>query len=157
MADDSGIDPRYAAQFQRGFDPARHEAVSDASAGPQRLAGGPAAHAERVPDPPRRATRAEASTAAEPADAVEGEGDVPRRRAPATEWALLGVGVLLTLGGPSVALTAIFTPGRYSGLPADPLVQSARLLLDVSPGPLLVAGLVAVSAWLAVRGIRRAR
>lgn len=162
MADDSGIDPRYAAQFQRGFDPARHEATTDASAGPRRLAGGPAARAERVPDPPpltRRGSRADVAAGGvlEDGDADQVEVTPHPRPAPRAEWLLLVVGLLLTVAAPVAIAVGVATPGRYSGLSADLSAQVPRLLLDFAPGPLLAAGLLGIAAWIAVRALRRSR
>lgn len=156
MADDSGIDPRYAAQFQRGFDPARH-AAADEPAGPRRLAGGPAAHAARVPDLPPLARRDGTAGSAPDGSVDEAEPPAVVARAPRSEWLLLGLGVLLTLASPLTIVLGLVTPGRYSGLSADLSAQVPRLLLDFAPGPLLAAGLLGVAAWIAVRAIRRSR
>ncbi len=65
--------------------------------------------------------------------------------------------MLLTLAAPLTIVLGVITPGRYGGLSADLAVQVPRLLLDVSPGPLLAAGLLGIAAWIAVRTLRRSR
>lgn len=154
MADDSGIDPRYAAQFQRGYDPARHASARREPTGPVRLSGGPPPSAPRVPDPPRREHRAiELPSEPVPADGID---DHVASRAPWIEWALLALGVLL------VAL-AVWTFGlaatdirAYTGVdgPGEQVFAAVRNSL---PGPLLVAGVGAITVWVMMLPGRRAR
>ncbi|HWH98514.1 MAG TPA: hypothetical protein VNS80_09125, partial [Pseudolysinimonas sp.] len=97
MADDSGIDSRYAAQFQRGFDPTRH-AESPTQRGPVRREGGPPATAPRVADPPRMApspavTETDAVVPASPDDTDDTALTAPTW----WDWLLPGVGAGLVL------------------------------------------------------------
>lgn len=151
MADD--IDPRYAPQFQRGFDATQHVAPP-ARRGPARLAGGPSQTARRVPDPPPL-TRA--PEVAEP-DAEEAEQ--ASRPAPLTWWDWL-----LPAIGAGLILMALLLWGRlatdaslYFG--SGPSGQWEVFLQQVSymlPGPLLSAGILAVTGGLVLQAVRPRR
>jgi hypothetical protein len=149
MADDSGIDPRYSAQFQRGYDPARHAAPE--RRGPVRLEGGPPATAPRVPDPPPVVERREVAPAP-----VEVEDDLPTTRS-RLEWALLltGLGLIVVAGALFVA--AVELAARYTGWTSDFEGQLYSAATSQLPGPLLVGGVVAIIAWIAVRVLTRER
>lgn len=155
MADDSGIDPRYAAQFQRGYDPTRHRAAPPpeprVDAGPPRLPGGPVTHAERVPErpEPRRipmpnATVAVADAAEEPVDEVE-----PDRRRFRWEWMLPALGVVLLVAAAAVIQSAL---AAYDS--AGPTSYILFVVQSALPGPLVVAAVIAFTAWLVLRGMR---
>ena len=159
MADgDPGIDPRYAAQFQRGYDgplltPPPSMQLHSTRTAPVRIEGGPPASAARVPAPPPVAARHHADE--EPVDVDEPEAS---REAPAWifEWALLAAGVLLLAIAAFVFWLAATDVSLYYGqYPNEQLTFiDARNQL---PGPLLVAAVVAISAWLGVRALRPAR
>ena len=120
MADDSGIDPRYAAQFQRGYDPERHPAAPAAPprdlAAPVRLPGGPVTHAERVsatpvarPGPPLHDTESPAS-----GDDVPEHGETADSRpVPWVEWALPVLGVVLLLAAIWIFAELVFDKLAY--------------------------------------------
>lgn len=146
MADDAGIDPRYAAQFQRGYDPAR-DAAPDRR-GPVKLEGGPQPTAPRVPDPPRIA-----EPPVEPviAAADEPEEDGPQRRS-RLEWALLATGAALLLAT-VLFVGAVELYSRYTGWGSDFASQVYGAAANVLPGPLLVGGVAAITAWLVLRGL----
>lgn len=156
MADDSGIDPRYAAQFQRGFDPARHHAAPvaprprEAADTPVRLPGGPAKAAQRVDETPRART---ATVSAAPVEAgadpsAEAETDENRAR-PVVEWVLLGMsGLLLVVAGWLFA-RQVEMNGTGFGPGGDGVLQ--YLLASTLPGPLIVGGVVGVLAWIGLR------
>lgn len=152
MADDSGIDPRYAAQFQRGFDPAQHP-VPPVRRGPEPLAGGPAPTAERVPDPPPMVPRAEPEPVAVPDESLP----TPRSR---LEWALLGGGVALLVAAGALFVGAVQLQARYSGWSPGFEGHLYGAATEVLPGPLLVAGVIAIVLWVVLRVIsadRRSR
>jgi len=155
MADDAGIDPRYAAQFQRGYDP-----TTDAAPirrGPVRLGGGPPATAPRVPDPPPVVER----HLGEPAVRAEPEPDerapTPRSR---LEWALIGGGVVLLVAAGALFVGAVQQFDRYSGWSPGFEGQLWGAATDQLPGPLLLAGVLAIVTWIVLRAVsadRRSR
>jgi len=163
MADDSGIDPRYAAQFQRGYDPSRDAGPPPAAAA-VRLPGGPLPTAERVPLPPSRVERShEVSPAVEQQEASEGAEPVETHalgtHTPGTrilEWAPLGVALVLIAFAVVTFSQSATDTGAYSGNfgMRDYMLLQARNDL---PGPLLVAGVLAITVWLAVRPVRARR
>lgn len=167
MADDSGIDPRYAAQFQRGFDPATHTAEEARAPAPRpdapvRLPGGPVPTAERVapgpriPAPPIVEQPPAAPTATSAvADPDEGDKDPVTR--PRLEWALLGVSLGLILVGVGLLFASAELYGTgYSG-PIDHARYLRDLALQQLPGPFVLAGAVAFSLWVALRSVHPAR
>ncbi len=134
---DPGIDPRYAAQFQRGFDPAEHAPV------------------ERVAIERPTAAR----PTAEQADDVvpwEDADEFPASR-PRTEWALLAVGILLPVLAVAVWWASVTDPRAFAGYTMSPVDQFTILLQSYLPGPMLVAGVVAIVAWVVLRAVGRAR
>lgn len=158
MAADSGIDPRYAAQFQRGFDPAQHDAPPPERRGPVPIESVRHPVVHRVPDPPRIVERPAANARVDvapstPPDHEPARADLVVAR-PRTEWALLAVGLLLVgLAGTLFAsyvdsmtrtqsVTTTFTQGLYA------------LAAGTLPGPLLVAGIVALCLWVILRSVR---
>jgi hypothetical protein len=154
------IDPKYAPQFQRGFDPEQHEA-SPGRRGPVRLAGGPAPTAERVPAPPRMTPRPEVGEIAD-ADAAESaaqESDEPSR-APLVwwDWLLPGIGAVLVVVSLALWWSLATDTEAYFGTGAADrwtiFIQYARSEL---PGPLLIAGVVAVTVGLALQAVRPRR
>lgn len=164
MADDSGIDPRYAAQFQRGFDPAQHPTaapVKPTPSGPVRLAGGPVASAERVPDGP--IVRPRVVAPAEPvrisSEAAHDEGDeaadeepVPWwRRRPIAEWVLLAASLLLVVL--AFATFAEQVERQNEGFGPDVGDALVYLLVMALPGPLFLGGVVGLLLWVALRAV----
>lgn len=155
MADDSQIDPRYAAQFQRGFDPARH-APPFVRRGPVRLEGGPPPTAPRVPDPPRMVPVLPGD---QPADAATlTPAPEPATRAPLTwwDWLLPGIGATLIV----IAFLlwwsiATDTGGGYFGNGRldewESFLEQARWMLS---SPLLTAGVIALTAGLVLQSVR---
>ncbi len=179
MADDSGIDPRYAAQFQRGYDPSVQGTTAPAPPRPRaetpvRLAGGPESAAVRVPDRPvARAHPAAPQPSAAPAasgsrergyldpEAPEVEAGEPelrsaRRRRPVAEWVLLGFAALQLVG--SHAAVWLQGESQNGGVNFGPGLDGVLLFLFTNsfPGPLFVGGLVALLLWIALRATGRA-
>lgn len=135
MAHGSDIDPRYAAQFQRGFDPAQQTAPP-ARRGPVRPEGGPPPIAE------------EPSAETPVATVSEAEELIPPSR-PRLEWALLVVsGALLAL---AAMLFAGAVEARDSGLGTGIEDQLYGTLISQLPGPLLVAGVLGIMLWIVLR------
>jgi hypothetical protein len=147
MAEDSGIDPRYAAQFQRGFDPTRD--APPVRRGPVRLEGGPPPTAPRVPDPPPVVERRVEPGVSVPDEAAE---DLPQLRS-RLEWALLGTGVVLLVLAAVLFSAAVELYSRYTGWGSDFGSQLWGAAANVLPGPLLVGGVAAITAWLVLRGL----
>lgn len=166
MATDSGIDPRYAAQFQRGFDPAVHVADRPREPrGPLRIQGGPPPVVQRVAPPPpmverpvEPAPRIERPVATHPpADelpADEPEFPTPR---PRLEWAVLVVGLGMLGLAVLLFLRAVDLSIQYSGSGSAFADQLNALAVNVLPGPLLIAGVVAVCLWIVLRAVRLPR
>lgn len=159
-AADSGIDPRYAAQFQRGYDPASDPAP--ASPGPLRIAGGPPPIAHRVPDPPRLIERLPAVpvpvvAAAVAEDAVEAEDFDPTQARPRLEWAVLGAGILLILLAGVAFQKSVEVYTGYAGYGSSFEDQLFSIVVTQSAGPLLVAGAVAICLWIVLRAVRAPR
>lgn len=163
MADDSGIDPRYAAQFQRGFDPARD--ATPVRRGPVRLEGGPPATAPRVPDPPRIAARASDASRGilEPADAAkpsasdhDGTADPIARTW--WDWVLPVFGVALI----AIAFMLWWSVGTdlgsyYGAVATDQWTAFLREARYMLPGPLLTAGTAAVTGGMLLQALRPGR
>jgi hypothetical protein len=157
-AADSGIDPRYAAQFQRGYDPASDPAPP--SPGPLRITGGAPAVAHRVPDPPRPIERlpavpmpvVEAAVAADDLEDVD-----PMRPRPRLEWAVLGAGILLIVLAGAAFQKSVEVYTGYSGYGSSLEDQLFSLVVTQSAGPLLVAGAVAICLWIVLRAVRAPR
>jgi hypothetical protein len=147
---DTEIDPRYAAQFQRGYDPARDG--TPLRRGPVRLEGGPPPTAPRVPEPPpvvERHVEAEAP-ATEP---VEPQPTVRSR----LEWTLLATGILLLVVAAVLFRGAVELSERYSGwLPGFEGMLYGAATAEL-PGPLLVGGVVAIVAWIVLRAVSAER
>jgi hypothetical protein len=155
-----GIDPRYAAQFQRGYDgpvlvppPATSTPTHSTRTAPVRMGGGPPATAARIPDPPHVVARPHLHE--EPVDVEEPEPEHPSRPW-IFEWALLAAGVLLLAIAVYVFwLAATDTTMYYGQYPYEE--QTFIDARNKLPGPLLVAAVVAISAWLGVRALRSRR
>lgn len=135
MADGSEIDPRYAAQFQRGFDPAHH-AAPPPRRGPVRLEGGPPPTAQRVPDPPPMQPDLPAAT-----PTATHAADVPPSWS-LPWWALLALGVGLVVLAAVCAAAAALAP-----LTANGQTDATTYLVRAAAGPLLVSGALAVTLW----------
>ena len=161
---DPGIDPRYAAQFQRGYDgpvlvpPATTAPATTAThstrTAPVRIEGGPPATAARIPDPPHAVARPHVDEELVDVDEPEPE-PWHVARAWIFEWALLAAGVVLL----AIAAILFWLAGTqfnyYGQFPND--VSAFIDARNQLPGPLLVAGVVAISAWLGVRALRSTR
>jgi hypothetical protein len=153
MADE--IDPRYAPQFQRGFDATQHVAPP-ARRGPARLAGGPPPTAQRVPDPPPLTRVPEV---AEP-DADDAQAERASGPAPLTwwDWLLPAIGaglilVALLLWGRLATDTSIYF-GSGTSDQWELFLQQAGYTL---PGPLLSAGILAVTGGIVLQAVRPRR
>lgn len=153
MADDSGIDPRYAAQFQRGYDPTRHRAAPPpeprAEGGPPRLPGGPVGYAERVRE------RSEPRTVAPPSAPVSVEhdpldsGDDPVPQRARIEWVLPVAAVVLLVAA------GVFFRGAQDAFGSGGPTSYVLFLTGASiPGPLVVAAVICLTAWLMLRALR---
>lgn len=159
MADDSGIDPRHPAQFQRGFDPHAHPVTPPRPDGPVRLPGGPAAVAERVPPPPAAnpAAVAAASAAPAPVDAeVEGAADAESRPtwpARLLEWSLPVLGLVLLLVAISLFGEMVGDSQLYYGY-SDATDFAWTQVRASLPGPLLVGGVLAITVWVVLLALR---
>ncbi len=163
MADDSGIDPRYAPHFQRGFDPVQH-APAPARRGPVRfepvrLEGGPPPTAPRVPDPPRMAPILPVEETADVGEPLTSEDPDGPAHATPWDWVLPGVGaglivIALLLWASLATDTRVYYGG--SGVQDEWLLflQQARYLL---PGPLMTAGAVAVVGGVILQAVRPRR
>ena len=163
MADDSGIDPRYAAQFQRGFDPTVHAAAPVAPdvpaprAAPVRLAGGPVTTAVRVADGPVPRTRpvvAEPPVPSAEVEPVELEEDVPVRR-PVAEWVLLGMSAVQFVA--AYAALWLQWNSQSDGFGFGTGIDGMLLFVFMNslPGPLFLGGVVALILWVALRAAGR--
>ncbi|WP_395640883.1 hypothetical protein [Pseudolysinimonas sp.] len=151
---DSGIDPRYAAQFQRGFDPAQHAPVPP----PQRRGPEPIESLRppvvlRVPDPPRIAESPPplpVPLVAELDPSAADDSDVPVRSR--WEWTLPALAAALIVAAALLFWTTATETGMNDGTwgQADYVANSMRMLL---PGPLLVAGVLALTVWIVARGL----
>ena len=157
MAGES-IDPRYAAQFQRGYDgPAvtgdgRRETQSTRDA-PVRIGGGPSSSATRVPPPPPvRSVQDVHAVVPDPEPVGEGEPEMRQNR---LEWALLIVGILMIVTAPALLYGYATDNGYFAGTGMPDVAAQMRLaFLSLAPGPLLAAGAIAVALWIVVRGLR---
>ena len=153
---DEGIDHRYAAQFQRGFDPARHPAsVAPPAANrdaPVRLPGGPPASAPRVDELPRPIIPPSSNPPVPTSDARERELVEPEEQRPRLlDWALPLAAVLLLLVAAYLFSQASTDTIRYVG--GDPRDIAWSEMRNTLPGPLLVGAVLAASAWLALRAL----
>ncbi|WP_309711056.1 hypothetical protein [Pseudolysinimonas sp.] len=153
MGDKPAIDPHYAAQFQRGYDgpvltsPASAPAHSTRT-DPVRIPGGPPASAVRVPDPPPLVLRPAADE--EPVDVDEPEPDRSNR---IVEWTLLALGAGLLLAAAWVFQLVVTDTAMYLGQTTSE-EAALSMVRSTLPGPLLVAGIVAISTWLVLHALR---
>jgi hypothetical protein len=166
MADDSGIDPRYAAQFQRGFDPAVHATAPVRDAVPRRdapvrLAGGPVTTAVRVPDGPvprARPVVAEPpvpSVEVEPEEPEEFEENLPARRRPIAEWVLLGMSAVQFVAAYAALWLQWNSQSDGFGFGAGIDGMLLFVFMNSLPGPLFLGGVVALILWVALRAAGR--
>lgn len=157
MATDSGIDPRYAAQFQRGFDPAQHtvEPVRERR-GPLPIQNMQTPVVQRVPDPPRLVERpAVDRVAPPPAQVVDEPGaddDFAEPLVRRWKWVMPAFGAALLAVAALLLGSAMTDTGMYTGYmnQADYVWSSIRTSL---PGPLLVASVLTFTVWLVARGV----
>lgn len=156
MVDGQGLDPRYAAQFQRGYDPATGAAHT--RRGPVRLEGGPPPTAPRVPDAPRMVQRPAEGPDATDAELTVGKPDehVPPVRS-RLEWAVLGTGVVLLALAGVLFVGAVELSERYSGWLPGFEGQLYGAATESLPGPFLVGGVVATVAWIVLRAVSAGR
>jgi len=155
MSDEPTVDPRYAAQFQRGYDgPVSAQPPTTAThstrTAPIRIEGGPPTTAERVPAAPHAVARVPADE--EPVDVEEpGPPAIPW-----FEWSLLALGVALVAAAAVLFWQSATDLRAYVGSssPADQLFMRVRGTL---PGPLFVAGIVASSIGVILRALRPRR
>jgi len=155
---DSGIDARYAAQFQRGYNgpvlvPPTTTTHSTREA-PMRIPGGPPASAARIPDPPSAVERPDPVD--QRVDVVEPElpeSEIVETHGVLFEWALLVASVVLLV----LAAATFWTAASDISVYTSPYPSDLAIVIDARnrlPGPLLVCSVVALSAWLAVRALR---
>ncbi len=153
---DPGIDPRYAAQFQRGYDgpvltqPPTTATTHSTRLAPLRIEGGPPATAARVPDPPHVVARAIADE--EPVDVDEPDPPVT----PWIEWSLLAVGVVLVAVAALLFWQSATDTRGYLGS-FSITEQTFASVRSTLPGPLFVAGIVAGSIGIIMRALRPRR
>ena len=149
---DSGIDARYAAQFQRGYNgpalaPRATTTTPSSRTAPARIPAGPPATAARVPDPPPLVTR----------PAVDEEPmDVDEPAPPArlwVEWSLFAVGVVLVAAAALVFWQSATDTRAFTGS-FEPTEQVFASVRDTLPGPLFVAGIVTLATGVIVRALR---
>jgi len=159
---DEGIDPRYAAQFQRGFDPAVHAALpipaspsASTRESPVRLPGGPPASAPRIGQPPPRVEQRPPETEAPPLGSSPPQPpvDEPARRPPFLEWGLLVAGVVLLAAAAALFWQSTSDLAMYLGA-STPGEQTVATIRNSLPGPLLVGAVTAWSAWVVLRAVR---
>ena len=162
MADDSGIDPRYAPHFQRGFDPMRHVPAparpAPARRGPVRLEGGPPPTAPRVPDPPRMAPILPVEETPDALTPTHAEEFPPPTALTWWDWLLPGVGAAF------IAISLLLwwrlgtdTTQYYGSAGTDEWAIFLQQLPIILPGPLLTAGVLAVTGGLVLQAGKIAR
>jgi hypothetical protein len=131
---DSEVDPRYAAQFQRGY---------VAADGDPPASGGAPAVDSREPEPELPVEREPEET-----PAAEATGNGPRR---AIEWALPAAGIGLLAAAVVLFVTSL-------GFPDDGILppngEMLRAVANEAPGPLLLGGVLALCLWVALRVVR---
>lgn len=154
---DSGIDPRYAPQFQRGFDPARHEAPP-MRRWPVRLEGGPPPAAQRVPDPPRSIPIDETVAAEQPAVVAAQDGAPAPAPLTRLDWLLPGLGATLVVISFALWWSLATDTGAYYGNgPTDQWLAFLMYARYELPGPLLISGVLAVTTGLVLQALRPRR
>ena len=154
MADE--IDPRYAPQFQRGFDATQH-VTPPARRGPVRLAGGPPPTAQRVPEPPPL-THAPEAAELDAEDAATPEQPSERSLLTWWDWLLPAVGaglilIALLLWSRLATDTSVYF-GSGTSDQWEIFWQQAGYTLA---GPFLSAGILAVAGGLVLQAVRPRR
>jgi hypothetical protein len=152
VSEEPTVDPRYAAQFQRGYDGpvlAQPPATTTHSTrtAPVRIEGGPPSKAARVPAPPPVVVRPDSDE--EPVDVDEPASP----GIPWFEWSLLALGVALVVAAAVLFWQSATDMRAYVGSssPDEQLLMRVRGTL---PGPLFVAGIVASSLGVILRAVR---
>jgi len=167
MADDSGIDPRYPAQFQRGYNPSIHGAAPVlATPSPETIpveptpsaAGtGPVAESALTPAIPGDAEATDMERLFPEQTAADGDAagvDRHRTPRPAAEWVLLAAAIAMLLAG--VWLIQLLIEYADGSL-ADEADLWRIAVTNVLPGPLLLGGVVALLLWIALRATTAGR
>jgi hypothetical protein len=151
MATPPTIDPQYAAEFQRGYDPAVHAPLPE-PVGPAPIEAPEAPVAQRVMDAPLAAA---GPAAAHTVEVTAQPSEEPRgQRTPRTEWALLGVGILMLLLAVWLFSRTVELTTSTTGAGPSVGEQAFALAADALPGPLLLAGVVAIALCLALQAVR---
>jgi hypothetical protein len=159
MPDDSRIDPRYAAQFQRGFDPA--------TAPPAARSGSVRTDAPRktVTPPPGEddvapPTQSDAQTTLDEQATPDEEATLDESPGPRLtwwDWLLPAFGTVLVATALVLWWGFATDGGTIFGTGLDrwsAFVQLARYEL---PGPLLIAGISAITVGIALRATKSRR
>jgi hypothetical protein len=153
MPDDSRIDPRYAAQFQRGFDPA--------TAPPAARSGSVRTDAPRktVTPPPGEDDVAPPTQSDEQTtlDEEATPDESPGPRLTWWDWLLPAFGTVLVATALVLWWGFATDGGTIFGTGLDrwsAFVQLARYEL---PGPLLIAGIIAITVGIALRATKSRR
>lgn len=158
MADDSGIDPRYAAQFQRGYDPQQHASTSGAADSaatrdaPVRLPGGPLPTAARIPDGPR-ARPAVVPAPREIPESPDQFAQEERASRPRLEWAVLATGAVLIVVSIVTLWSYVEKASAPGGIGPAADAQVLSILVVVFVGPAFLAGVIGVIAWMVLRAL----
>jgi hypothetical protein len=153
MSDDRSIDPRYAAQFQRGFDPAVHTPPPPAPrSGPPRLPGGPVASADPVPPPPPFVARDEPAASAEEST-PETPAPTAAWRSRLVEWSLPAVALVLALAAAALFGDMVSDSRLFYGY-SDAESYAWTQVRASLPGPLLVGAALAITVWIVLRALR---
>lgn len=153
MAADSGIDPRYAAQFQRGFDPAQHAPTADRR-GPAPIASAAPPVVQLVPPPPPIVERI--PDAKPIAEIVDDDGDDQADEEGGrsyVDWLLPALALVLVGAAVAIFWRASTNVDLYLGTGGTEAYAISMMLVG-APGPLFAAGILSFSAWIVVRALR---
>jgi hypothetical protein len=159
MPDDSRIDPRYAAQFQRGFDPATAPPAARSGSvrtdAPRKTVAPPPGEDDVAPptQSDEQTTLDEQATPDEEATLDESPGP----RLTWWDWLLPAFGTVLVATALVLWWGFATDGGTIFGTGLDrwsAFVQLARYEL---PGPLLIAGIIAITVGIALRATKSRR